>query len=183
VISTLLLRESAVSLAAAVVAVVASPISPLSYRIRALIFFTPPCLSSLPVLYFSSSLSLSLSLPPSLSPLSERRNAEEQEAEGRMDLDDEDEEDDEDMDDEQSGAIVPRAAQKARLSTSAQQGSAAKWAAENLKVKSSKNKSAIKVCRLLLSGRFYFVYCVRDMLCLTIISSSNNFVLLCEKGR
>jgi hypothetical protein len=113
-----------------------------------------PLLSPCPLLLL---LSLSLSLPPSLSPLSERRNAEEQEAEGRMDLDDEDEEDDEDMDDEQSGAIVPRAAQKARLSTSAQQGSAAKWAAENLKVKSSKNKSAIKVCRWLLPGRFYFV--------------------------
>jgi hypothetical protein len=97
-----------------------------------------------------------------------------------MDLDDEDDEDDEDMDDEQSEAIVPRAEQKAKPSRSRQHGSAAKWAADNLEVKSVKNKSALKVCRLLLSGSFYCVHCVWDMLCLTIIYSSNNFVYYVE---
>jgi hypothetical protein len=86
--------------------------------------------------------------------------------------------DDED-DDEQSEAIVPRAAQKgkARKSLLDQQDSALVWAAENLACKSAKNKAAIKVYILPLSYWLNCVHVVGDILCLTFVSYPNNYAL------
>jgi hypothetical protein len=75
----------------------------------------------------------------------ERREAEDLEAEGRMELD-EDDEDDEDIDAELNTSVT-RSSQRGKPRTSIlqQQESALKWAAENLNCKSSSSKSAIKV--------------------------------------
>lgn len=85
---------------------------------------------------------------PCLSSPLERREAEEEE-ENRMDEDEGEEEDDMDQIKESSSSMVPSGqrgkASTSRSSVSAQRERAAKWAAENLKCKSSSSSSGTKV--------------------------------------